>query len=161
MIPPWWHRLLASIPESPLLPETVFLAVGAVAGLLFVLATPAFEGADEPAHWRRAYQVSEGVILAERRGDQVGGFLPASVKARRGPLRPNERAFVDFRNSAVYPPIPYLTHALAIRLGAPSSRLRSSCSTPPGWQAWQPLWASAFSPSASRRSRSECSCCSP
>lgn len=117
MTPPWCHRLLAWLPESPFLPQTVFLAVGAVAGLLFVLATPPFGGADEPAHWRRAYQISEGALRAERRGDQVGGVLPASVKARRGPLLPNQRAFVDFRQSAVYPPIPYLPHALAIRLG--------------------------------------------
>jgi uncharacterized membrane protein len=112
-----WRRLLVHSVIPATSPERAFLAVGTVVGLLFVLAAPPFSGADEPAHLYRAYQVSEGAVLAERRGDSVGGLLPASLRRRRGPLRPDERAFVDFRNTALYPPVSYLPHAVAIGLG--------------------------------------------
>lgn len=111
-----WHRRLRRSPRS-LRPETAFLVTGAVAGLFFIAAVPAYQGADEPAHLNRAYQISEGGLVAERRDDLVGGFLPASMKVRHGSLRPDERTFVDFRNTAVFPPVPYLPHALAIALG--------------------------------------------
>jgi uncharacterized membrane protein len=101
--------------ESRLSPERIFLAIGLAAGLLTILLTPPFEGADEPAHWRRAYQVSEGQILAEKHDGGAGGFLPPSIRLRR-PAE-GERVFVDFRNTAVYSPVPYLPHALAIALG--------------------------------------------
>jgi len=61
-------------------PEAAFLIIGALAGVLFILVTPPFGGADEPAHWYRAYQVSEGTFRAERDGDRVGGLLPTSLR---------------------------------------------------------------------------------
>lgn len=85
--------------------------------MVFIAAIPAYQGADEPAHLRRAYQISTGRLVAERRDDFVGGMLPASMKARQGPLRPDQQTFVDFRNTAVYPAVPYLPHALAIAIG--------------------------------------------
>ena len=112
--------------RAPVTPATAFLVIGAVVGVLFMAVTPPFGGADEPAHWYRAYQVSEGSIRAERQGDRVGGFLPTSlrlsphVRPWRGapaPLRADERAFVDFRNTALYAPVPYLPHAVAIAAG--------------------------------------------
>jgi uncharacterized membrane protein len=101
--------------EARLSPERIFLAIGLASGILTVLLTPPFKGADETAHFRRAYQVSEGTMLAERRGGDVGGFLPPSIRL----LRPaeGERVFVDFRNTAVYTPLPYFPHALALALG--------------------------------------------
>jgi uncharacterized membrane protein len=107
-------------------PATAFLVIGAVIGVLFMAVTPPFGGADEPAHWYRAYQVSEGSIRAERQGDRVGGFLPTSLRLSRhdrpwrgapAPLRTDERAFVDFRNTALYAPVPYVPHAVAIAAG--------------------------------------------
>jgi uncharacterized membrane protein len=115
MIPQPWRLRRARPGESKLSPERVFLAVGLAAGLFTILLTPPFEGADEPAHWRRAYQLSEGGILAARYDDGVGGFLPPSIRLRR-PAE-GERVFVDFRNTAVYSPAPYLPHALAVALG--------------------------------------------
>jgi len=118
-------------------PEQAFLAVGIAAGVLIALLTPPLRGADEPAHLYRAYQISEGAILAERRDGGVGGFLPRSLRdrwrrvsaqqgaqrtlngawARVAPLRPNERVFIDFRNTALYSPVPYLPQAMAIGVG--------------------------------------------
>lgn len=85
--------------------------------MCFLVAIPAYQGADEPAHLNRAYQISGGGFVAERRGDLVGGVLPASMKVRHGPLRPDQLTFVDFRNTAPFPPVAYLPHALAIALG--------------------------------------------
>ena len=48
--------------RAPNTPEAAFLVIGALAGVLFILLTPPFGGADEPAHWYRAYQVSEGTF---------------------------------------------------------------------------------------------------
>jgi uncharacterized membrane protein len=96
-------------------PERILLALGLAAGLLTAALTPPFEGADEAAHLRRAYQLSEGTILAERTDDGVGGFLPPSLRLRR-PAE-GRRVFVDFRNTAVYAPPPYLPHALVLVLG--------------------------------------------
>ena len=76
---------------------------------------PTVRRSRRPAHQYRAYQVSEGSIRAERQGDRVGGFLPTSLRLSphdrpwRGapvPLRAEERAFVDFRNTALYAPVP-------------------------------------------------------
>ena len=120
-----------------LAPEQVFLAVGVVAGVLIALLTPPLKGADEPAHLYRAYQISEGAILAERGDEGVGGFLPRSLRdrwrristgpgaqrtlmgawARAMPLTPSDRVFIDFRNTAVYSPVAYLPQAMAIGVG--------------------------------------------
>lgn len=120
-----------------LAPEQVFLAVGLAAGVLIALLTPPLRGADEPEHLYRAYQISEGAILAERREEGVGGSLPRSLRdrwrtasidqgaqrslkgawARVVPLDVNDRVFLDFRNTALYSPVPYLPQAMAIGVG--------------------------------------------
>src|SRR5262245_15705789 len=105
--------------------ERIFLAVGLVAGLAFSIVTPPFEGADEPAHFYRAYQISEGGWRAERRADLVGGWLPSSLRphpptapdAGRAAAAPSDREFIDFRTTAPYAPVPYLPQALAIAAG--------------------------------------------
>ncbi|MGH7789805.1 MAG: DUF2142 domain-containing protein, partial [Candidatus Binatia bacterium] len=96
-------------------------------------------GADERDHWYRAYQVSEGVVLAQRDDDRVGGTLPQSAQAMRddGPATsaglvadsaaPDARVFVDFRKTAAFAPLAYLPQAAAIavgqRLGLPAPAL--------------------------------------
>jgi hypothetical protein len=47
-----------------LAPETVFLVIGVAAGVLFIVVTPPLRGADELAHWYRAYQVGHGGSLS-------------------------------------------------------------------------------------------------
>jgi uncharacterized membrane protein len=116
MTPRAEHRLRRRLPRA-LRPEIIFLVIGTVVGVFFIAAIPAYQGADEAAHLRRAYQISTGQLVAERRDDLVGGMLPASLKGRAGPLRPDERTFVDFRNTAVYPAVPYLPHAIVIAVG--------------------------------------------
>ena len=63
-------------------PLRFFLVVAAVFGLMFLLVTPPFEGADELVHFYRAYQVSEGTVLAYKNTQgKIGGELPASIES--------------------------------------------------------------------------------
>jgi len=60
-------------------PERIFIFVGLLFGLLFLIVTPPFQAPDEPAHFFRAYEISDLGIIAERQGDSVGDFLPQSL----------------------------------------------------------------------------------
>ncbi|HTQ80144.1 MAG TPA: DUF2142 domain-containing protein, partial [Thermoanaerobaculia bacterium] len=76
-------------------PERALLWVGLSAGLLFVALTPPFQAPDEPSHFRRIYQMSEGTLFPSRGGE---GSLPESVvrlgETLRGdlPFHPEKRA---------------------------------------------------------------------
>ncbi len=110
-------------------------------GCVFALLVPPFQSPDEPNHFLRAYQVSEGHFWATRTADQrLGGILPVSlqgvcdsfaflknnpaartdfVQIRRVaavPLQTEQRAFLDFANTAVYAPTGYLPQAAAIAI---------------------------------------------
>lgn len=130
-------------------PDRFFLAAGLLYGLVFVFATPPFQVPDEPAHFYRAYAVSEGNPSARRAGEDLGALLPASleelgaaykeelafhserrvaperiVRDLAVPLEPERRRFVDYRSSAQFTPVPYLPQAAGIAvarwLGAPA-----------------------------------------
>ncbi|WP_017721847.1 DUF2142 domain-containing protein [Kamptonema formosum] len=73
-------------------PATAFLAIGLCFGLIFLFLTPPFQVPDEQAHFYRAYQISEGHIVAQKRAGEcagytnnftsemcVGGLLPTSL----------------------------------------------------------------------------------
>jgi uncharacterized membrane protein len=123
-------------------PERIFLVIGAVFGLLFLFVTPPFQAPDEYAHFYRAFQVSEGGLLAQRRDGVPGAWLPTSVlttgeRAAPGiafhpekkeriedllaliemPLAPERRSFVGLPNTARYVPLLYLPQAAAIGVG--------------------------------------------
>jgi len=116
------------------------LAAGC-AGLLFALLTPPFQVPDEPAHFFRAFALAEGRVAAQRRPGAWGTELPVAVLdlsrefadqlafhpevrtsyaaialALDRPLAPGARTFVDFRNSALFSPLPYLPQAAGIWL---------------------------------------------
>lgn len=122
-----------------LTPARLFLAVGLAGALAIGVATPPFEVADETAHFLRAFQVSEGRFLPETHADRVGGELPVALRelitrtsdgipfhpARRVAtgelaaawsiaLRPGERVFLEFPNSAQLHFVPYLPQAAGI-----------------------------------------------
>jgi uncharacterized membrane protein len=128
-------------------PERFLLVAGSVFGFSFLMLTPPLQSPDEPAHFFRAYAVSEGHLLPEVRmvdGKPVpGADLPKSVthlqdvvgrweipfhpdrkfdpqlavKALSIPLRPRDRAFSLFGSTSMYAPIPYLPQAFAILAG--------------------------------------------
>ena len=137
------------------LPEMVFLSLATLFGGVFVFIIPPFQSPDEPNHFFRAYQVSEGVFIPAIRDNRLGGDLPVSLVQVRDsfsflrmnygarldqalvlrnpdiPLRPEQRAFTDFPNTAIYAPTAYIPQAVAIRLlrplGASSLQLLYAC----------------------------------
>jgi uncharacterized membrane protein len=111
-------------------------------GLLFVFVTPPALVVDDPNHFFRAYQISEGQIIGERRDYLSGGWLPRSVVLTNRklvsniemnhnvkfdtnlisellylPLEPEEQVFERFPNTVVYAPVPYLPQVLGILIG--------------------------------------------
>jgi uncharacterized membrane protein len=133
--------LLAYHPAQVHPAERCFALVATVGGLAVLLVLPPFEVPDEPAHFFRAYEVSEGGLVARRYEGRVGAFVPASlvpvvqlafgipfhadqkqdpqaVRALFGqPLVPRERVFVDFPNTALVSPLCYLPQAAGIAAG--------------------------------------------
>ncbi len=110
--------------------------------LSYAAVTGPFRGADEPNHFFRAYQISEGRLLARHIGPQiVGAKLPVSLlqlataagefpavprigtpaeewsNALAVHLERSKRTAVNFPGSALYSPAIYLPQAIAIALG--------------------------------------------
>ncbi|MAT38268.1 MAG: hypothetical protein CL946_01550 [Ectothiorhodospiraceae bacterium] len=119
-----------------------FILIGLPTGLLFTFGTPPFYMLDEPNHYFRAYQISQGDIVAEKRDDKTGGVLPRSLAAsvyvfRVGvqqyddghvpvelikgaltmPLQEKDTSYVSFANTAMYSPVPYLPQTFGITIG--------------------------------------------
>ncbi len=117
----------------------LYLSLALVAGPLVVVATPPFQVPDEPAHWLRVVQVSEGTWMGERRSGEAGGELPRSIAESYGTfmrLREDRKArtsrdellrwmrdkpfaeaphqFTAFPNTVLYSPVPYLPGAAAV-----------------------------------------------
>jgi uncharacterized membrane protein len=132
------ERFLRSLSAPP----NVFLILELVFGLLFVFVTPPALVGDEPNHFFRAWQISEGHFIGERRDDLSGGWLPESVLAtnrklvgeiemntdvkfdtrliselRQVPLEPEKRVFERFPNTVVYTPAAYVPQIIGIFTG--------------------------------------------
>jgi uncharacterized membrane protein len=122
-------------------PERVLACVGLAFGGLLLAITPPFQVPDEQVHFLRAFQVSEGGLVAEKREGRSGGFVPESLLSVSGrfmhlpfhpearttvgailaafsvPLDGSLRRFVGFENTTVQTPVSYLPQSLGIRLG--------------------------------------------
>jgi uncharacterized membrane protein len=123
-------------------PQKLFLRVALPVGLLLLFITPPFQVPDESVHFFRAYQLSEGEFIAEKRDELTGGTVPVSVitvphtlsddipfnpESKQTvervlgvldvPLQPEQEQFIDFRVMALYTPVPHLPQALAIAVG--------------------------------------------
>lgn len=111
--------------------QRTWFAVIAVLGAVYMLVLPPFEGADENAHWLRAWTVAEGQVTC--------GDLPRAVVDARYPFRERGRYDTialsswddalstpvsgemtrDYRmSSCIYPPYAYVPSALTIRIVA-------------------------------------------
>lgn len=122
------HSPLCSYSGGKPLPAFTFPVTALLFGLLFTFVTPPFQSPDEPAHFLRACQISEGRFFPEERDDRMGGMLPSPVvvmcdsfmRLRHGlvvspvQLRPEARVFADFANTAMYAPVAYLPQASGI-----------------------------------------------
>lgn len=123
-------------------PDRFLLVAGLLYGLGFAVVTPPFQVADEPAHFLRAYRLSEGRLDLVFKPE--GGFaeIPANVysvaiallddlpfhpqrkiapatilAAFDVPLAPERRTRAQFANSLQYPFVPYLPQALGVAAG--------------------------------------------
>jgi uncharacterized membrane protein len=120
-------------------PTTAFVFLGIVFGGLFVFLTPPFGVPDEKEHLYRAFQVSEGQLLAGKHEGKLGGFLPVSLQKcanlvpylhdRKSKIKPEEiwklfevplnskdRGFLRFRYGR-YSLVPYIPQSAGIGLG--------------------------------------------
>ena len=121
--------------------DRFFLMAALIFGAAFIAVTAPFHVPDEPAHFYRAYAVSEGRLTAEARPGRTGATLPSSLgalvdlfsetighpergiepaiftAARRIELEPDQRSFLDFPTSAVTTPLSYLPQAAGITTG--------------------------------------------
>jgi uncharacterized membrane protein len=123
-------------------PARAFVWVALVFGIPLAAITAPFQAPDEPQHFLRAFQVSEGGLLPVHVGPRGGGVLPLSLtnvadqfqhlrfhserktswqeirQAMRVPLDPQKRTFIPFV-SAIYSPIAYLPQAAGIAIVRP------------------------------------------
>ena len=119
--------------------ERALLALALCFGTAYAFLTPPFQVPDEPQHFFRAFEVSEGRLLPIGREGQSGDWLPESLprvaadvagqapfhpgvkvpiatihRAFADRLEPQSRVFVPFLTSA-YSFVPYLPAAAGIR----------------------------------------------
>lgn len=119
-------------------PEFIFVVMALSAGLFLVFANGPFQAPDEPSHFYRAYQISEGRFFSERIGNEAGGELPTAIHDSKlpfknsafhseirirkeflsselqKPLNEQERIFVSFPNTALNFPLGYFPQAIGI-----------------------------------------------
>jgi uncharacterized membrane protein len=124
-------------------PHNAFVIIAFVFGQALVLLIPPFQSADEPYHFFRAYQITEGTLVSRQvdvRG-LGGGYLPVSLynvwlpfshmgfhlenkapvdqigPTLRIPLEPQKRIFITLPSTAHYSPTCYLPQCLGILIG--------------------------------------------
>ncbi len=120
-------------------PEKFFLCFALLFGLIYLFVTPPLQVPDEPAHFLRSWQVSEGQFTAIQKDQRVGGEVPLSLEKFCHPfwlsifpgkplnadtmkhaagieLQPEIKKFKDFNNTALYSPLCYAPQALGIFL---------------------------------------------
>ncbi|HET9210613.1 MAG TPA: DUF2142 domain-containing protein [Thermoanaerobaculia bacterium] len=122
-------------------PGRFVLAAVLLFGAAFAIVTPPFQVPDEPAHFYRAYRMSEGRLDLLPTSGRVGAPLPVSVHrigdlfgpltfhperktsprailaALRIPLAPERRELVFFPNSLQYTFVPYIPQAIGVAAG--------------------------------------------
>ena len=115
----------------------IYTIVLFLCGVVYIFITPPFQVPDSQTHFYRAYQISAGEFISEKRGSRTGGEIPASLVELQSVFshlrfKPNNKTsstqiinafdiqhaskkkFVGFENTAVFSPIPYLPAALGI-----------------------------------------------
>ncbi len=124
-------------------PQYVFIVLGLIYGIAFLVLIPPFQVPDEYEHYYKSWDISNGNLIPEKIGNKAGVSVPESVKIMTDnvyqkwkyyilnnqsmdmeyllnfPLKSNSDVFVDISKYAVvtYSPLPYLASALSITLG--------------------------------------------
>lgn len=122
-------------------PSKIFLTAALIWGIFMAFYVPPFQVPDEPAHFFRAYQISEFHFSPEIKDNRLGGELPISLlkfhtcffgndidkgkkidfetlkKCLNIPLDENQKLHLVFPNTALYSPVPYIPQSIGIFLG--------------------------------------------
>lgn len=121
----------------------LFIFTSTIFGILFIFLVPPINNIDEPSHFYRAYQLSEGKIIGQKISNEKrlsGGKLPSGLTTLwndYGYIRNetqakttiknikdsfikkidlNNRSNIEFNNTVVYPPLSYAPQAIGILL---------------------------------------------
>lgn len=113
--------------------EKFFIFISLFFGFIYVILLPPFQSVDEAAHFYRGYEISSGTFLSKKIDNKVGDYLPSSlekfasrytfliknidkkinvnyiINSAQIKLNPNETKFIEFKNTALYSPMCYLT----------------------------------------------------
>jgi uncharacterized membrane protein len=118
-----------------------FIITAFIFGTLYAVIVPPFQVPDEFNHFFKTYQITEGVMLAERTSEnRVGGYLPQSLdivskpfrhlpfhkehktshfviqNLLNTPLNEQNRIFFDFPNTGLYAPTAYLPQVVIVSI---------------------------------------------
>lgn len=115
--------------------ENIFLIYGIAFGLLYLIILPIGTVPDEAAHFRRAYEISEGHLISDKNKDGVGGRkLPTSISTtfsldvHKSTYKQvinliaktkdyKEKSFQTFGNTSLYAAVCYIPQAAGILIG--------------------------------------------
>jgi uncharacterized membrane protein len=124
-------------------PQYVFIVLGLIYGIAFLVLIPPFQVPDEYEHYYKSWDLSNGNLIPEKIGNKAGVSVPESVKIMTDnvyqkwkyfilnnqtmdmkyllnlPLQSRNNVFVDISKYAVvtYSPLPYLASALSMAVG--------------------------------------------
>ena len=125
--------------KTEICPEKTFLILAFLFGLLFIFIMPPFQTPDEPNHFYRIYQLSEGIFVGEKTDFGSGGHIPEDLikmtKDLRGdiPFHKDKKfqikklkkywsvktnfkntQFINFKNTVLYSPVMYLPQVTGV-----------------------------------------------
>ena len=76
-------------------PQTVFLILGLIYGISFLIITPPLQVLDEGEHFDKAVYLSEGHLIPSKSGEKFGYYIPKSeyeFKNKFGTFKDNHLA---------------------------------------------------------------------
>lgn len=129
--------------QSSRLQSRLFLLIAPFLYAAYALLTPPLQSPDEHQHLFRAWQLSDGIVIGERRGAMAGGVLPGGLvtateqeigtaalhvsnrpvtKRAPGVLRSTQAdaapaRFTNFFGSVIYSPLGYIPQVSGVLLG--------------------------------------------
>lgn len=121
-------------------PQYFFVVAAIFFQWQFNRVTPPFQSPDEFNHFYRALQMAEGQLMPLKQDDRLGGYVPLSVRkfvlpysnaalnlkyvlkqneideSLKVKYSPRDSVFYDYPNTALYSPISYFPHVIAIKV---------------------------------------------
>ena len=116
--------MTVNIPYKKIKPSNLFCILMAWLILLYIFITPSFETPDEPAHFARAYGITECQFILRDHPANVVHFVREKMyrhlefyRSIGAVLEKNSGRIPNLAfNTALYAPVPYFAHSLVIKL---------------------------------------------